>query len=191
MLPIIISSIESPEDRDLMIAFYEEHQSRMYSEARKHLNQEEDVEDIVYEALTRIIEKIDTFRGLEPWQRVRYARTAVRNLAYIHLKRSRFFTMVSFDDIEYELASDYGMSAETVVEKQQFERYIRLVWKDLKQDDRMLLEQKYILHWKDAELAEAMGIQPQSVRMKLTRAKRNLFAELQKKGFHLSEWLPV
>lgn len=191
MLPIIISSIESPEDRDLMIAFYEEHQGRMYSEARRYLDTEEDVEDIVYEAITRIIEKIDTFRDLEPWQRVRYARTAVRNLAYIHLKRSRLFTMVSFDDMEYEVASDYGISAETVVEKQQFEQYIRLVWKDLKQDDRMLLEQKYVLHWKDEELAEGMGIKPQSVRMKLTRAKRNLFTELQKKGFHLNDWLPV
>lgn len=190
MLPIIISSIESPEDRDLMIAFYEEHQSRMYNEARKYLDTEEDVEDIVYEAITRIIEKMDTFRSIEPWQRVRYARTAVRNLAYIHLKRSRLITMVSFDDIEFEAASDYGVSAENVVEKQQFERYIRMVWKDLKQDERMLLEQKYILHWKDSELAEGMGIKPQSVRMKLTRAKRNLFVELQKKGFNLSEWLP-
>lgn len=191
MLPIIIAAIESPEDRDLMTKFYEDHHARMYSEARKHLDKEEDVEDIVYEALVKIIEKIDTFRTLETWQQVRYARTAVRNLAYIFLKRSNYFSMVSFDDIEYEIASNYGMSAETVVEKQQFERYIRLVWKDLKHEDRMLLEQKYILHWKDSELAEGLGIKPQSVRMKLTRAKRNLFAELQKKGFNLNDWIPI
>lgn len=37
MLPIIISAIESPEDRELMTDFYEMYNAAMYREARKHL----------------------------------------------------------------------------------------------------------------------------------------------------------
>jgi len=69
MLPIIIASIESPEDRDMMTAFYMDYKGRMYTEARKFMNTQEDVEDMVYEALTRIIDKMDLFRELRPEQR--------------------------------------------------------------------------------------------------------------------------
>ena len=77
MLPIIISAIESPEDRDLMTTFYERHNGLMYHEARKHLDIAEDVEDIVYEAVVRIIDRMDVFRALQPWQRVQYALTTI------------------------------------------------------------------------------------------------------------------
>ena len=73
MLPIVISAIESVEDRDLMTQFYISYKALMFSEARKHLDIEEDIEDVVYEALTRIIDKMDVFRELAPKQRLRYA----------------------------------------------------------------------------------------------------------------------
>jgi len=68
--------------------------------------------------------------------------------------------------------------------------YIRNIWCGLECDARMLMEQKYILHWSDEELAEILGIKPQSVRMRITRAKRELMAQLQKNGFHLDDWIP-
>ena len=49
MIPIIISAIESPEDRDLMTDFYLKYKSLLYSEAHKHLDISEDIEDIVFE----------------------------------------------------------------------------------------------------------------------------------------------
>ena len=79
---------------------------------------------------------------------------------------------------------------EAVVEKKLIIDYIRNIWCCLERDTRMLMEQKYILRWSDEELAEILGIQPQSVRMRLTRAKRELMAQLQKNGFHLDDWLP-
>ena len=56
-------------------------------------------------------------------------------------------------------------------------------------EDKILLEQKYILRWKDAEIAEPLQIKPESVRMRLTRAKRNLMKELRQQGFEVMDWL--
>lgn len=186
MLPVIISAIESPEDRDLMTEFYNKYNGRMYAEAWKHLSIPEDVEDIVLEAFAKIIDKMETFRTLAPGQRVQYAVTTVRNLSYILTKRKSLYTMVSFETMEYEIeAID---STDAIVERKMRNEHITEIWRELDVDDRQLLEQKYILKWSDMELAEGLGIKTQSVRMRLTRAKRNVMAQLQKKGFQITDW---
>lgn len=182
MLPIIISAIESPEDRDLMTDFFLQYRGLMYNEAQKYLNTPEDVEDIVYDALAKIIDKMETFRDLKHWQRVQYALTTVRNLAYILLKRSNRFAFVSFDELEYEIPANEGSSPEQTVEEQLLRTHITQIWNEIDLDDRAILEQKYILHWTDDELAKSLSIQPQSVRMRLTRAKRKILKEMQKRG---------
>ena len=182
MLPIIISSIESPEDRDLMTDFFLQYRGLMYNEAQKYLNTPEDVEDIVYEALAKVIDKMETFRDLKHWQRVQYALTTVRNLAYILLKRSNRFTFMSFDELEYEIPANEGSSLEQTVEEQLLRTQIKQIWNEIDLDDRLILEQKYILRWTDEELAMNLSIKPQSVRMRLTLAKRKVLKEMQKRG---------
>ena len=39
------------------------------------------------------------------------------------------------------------------------------------------------------ELAERLGVKPQSVRMMLTRAKRKVIRLMQEQGFQFSDWL--
>ncbi len=189
MLPIIISAIESPEDRDLMTVFYEKHNGLMYHEARKHLDIAEDVEDIVYEALVRIIDKMDVFRTLQPWQRVQYALTTVKNLSYLLLRRKNHFEFISFDAIDFDLFADETASTESVVQRDLLNEGVRKIWNALELEDKIFLEQKYVLYWEDAEIAELLQIKPESVRMKLTRAKRNVMKELQKQGFDILDWL--
>ena len=188
MIPIIISSIESPEDRDLMTEFYTKYCDLLHQEAWKHLSIKEDVEDIVYEALAKIIDKMETFRVLVPAQRIQYALTTVRNLSYILAKRNSHFTFVSYDE-SFESFAREQATPEISAEKKAALDQMRSIWKSLDIDDRMLLEQKYILHWKDAELAEQLGIQPASVRMRLTRTKRKLMKELSAQGVNLSDWV--
>lgn len=187
MLPLIISAIENPEDNRLMTEFYINFHQRLYTEAKKYLTDPEDVADVVLEALTRIINKMDTFRSLGPGQRYHYAITTVKNLCYILLKREKLFSGVSIEKLETELeAAD--STEETVVQKLQRQQ-IAAIWQELDIEERRLLEQKYILCWTDAELAEAFGIKPESVRMRLTRAKRKVIKQLDRKGFHIAEWL--
>lgn len=188
MLPLIISSIESPEDRDIMTDFYTLHCGILHKEAWKYLSIKEDVEDVVYEALAKIIDKMPIFRSLQPSQRVQYALTTVRNLSYILLKRSSRFSFVSYDSVDFDTLTDNHLLPETTVERRQFVEHLKKVWSNLNIDDRMLLEQKYILGWSDIDLATQLGIQSSSVRMRLTRTKRKLMHELTKQGISLADW---
>ena len=55
------------------------------------------------------------------------------------------------------------------------------VWDTLPEDTRELLAGKYILRMSDAELAEEFCCSPDSIRMKLTRARRRAL-EMMKEG---------
>ena len=179
MLPVIISAIETPEDRELMTLFYEKNSPRMFREAEKYLDRQEDVEDTVYEALARIIDKMELFRTLAPSQRLCYG-----------LRSRQNGPEVSLDAIVWDLPQPPEAQPYNQVERQQLLKHIRSVWQELELPERMLLEQKYILRWKDEELAQTLGIKTQSVRMRITRAKRNLMAQLQSKGVNLADWIP-
>lgn len=184
MLPLIISAIESPEDRELMTEFYEKYQLLLYSEARKHLEINEDVEDTVLEAVTRMIDKMDLFRELMPQQRVAYAVTTVKNLAYILLRRKNLYA-----DAFVDTPADTAPTTEELAEKRAFYKCVRQIWNKLEPEERLIMEQKYILKWTDAEMADGLGIQPQSVAMRLTRIKKKLRKELHKAGFDFSDWI--
>ena len=187
MFPLITCTIESLEDHDIIYEFFVKHKTLLYAEARKYLSSQEDVEDIVYEAIVRIIEYIDKFRSLLPNERIRYAKVIVRNLSFIYLKRQSYFTMVSFDDVDPYLSIDDCQLPESQVTRQLQIEQIRNIWAKVPVEDRLLLEQKYVLDWNDADLAKNLGIKPQSVRMRITRAKRNVIRLLMENGFHIYE----
>lgn len=189
MIPFIITAIECPEDRDLMTEFYTKYNGLLYHEAKKHLDISEDIEDTVYEAFAKIIDKIEVFRELAPWSRVQYALTTVRNLSYLLLKKKNRFEFVPFDFISFDILATEETFTDVKAQRNILNENIRTIWNSLDIEDKILLEQKYILEWTDQEIALHLQIQSQSVRMRLTRAKRRLVTELTKNGFNIQDWL--
>jgi len=188
MLPMIICAIESPEDRDLMTAFYLQYRDYLYHQALKYQSNAQDAEDIVHDALACIIRNLEVFRGLHSQQQLVYAKVTVRNLVYAQQKRSAHFDVVSVDAFSLDIPVDENSLPENVTADRQRREKIQSIWNETDAEDRLLLEQKYILKWSDAELAERLGIQTQSVRMRLTRAKRNLARQMEEKGFLATQW---
>ena len=177
------------DDSAIITEFYLNRKMLLYAEAWKYLTLQEDVEDIVYETLVRIMGHMETFRRLLPREQLQYAKAIVRNLSYIHLKRSSRFTMLPFEDVDAYLTVDENLLPESIVSRGIQLDQLRKIWAEIPVGDRLLLEQKYILKWTDQELASILGIQPQSVRMRLTRAKRRVIELLKGQGFHLLDWL--
>ena len=181
---LIISAIESPEDCELMTLFYERYHLLIFKEVRKYWSTNEDVEDIVHETYVRLIDKIDTFRTLKRQQQIHYALTTARNLSLSSLTKNGKLPIVpleaafSFPDLE-------TVDLDELIDHKNIATQIRVIWNELSIQDRMILEQKYYLEWSNDIIAKSLGIQPQSVRMYLTRAKRKLLLELNKKDFQL------
>lgn len=189
MFSMLTCAIESPEDHDIITEFFVDNKLLLYREAWKYLSITEDVEDIVCETLVRIIAHMEKFRSLLPYERIQYSKAIVRNLSYIHLKRSSLLTMVPFEDVDTYLTVEENQLPENIVAQQINLAQIRKVWENIPVEERLLLEQKYVLDWSDKELATVLGVQPQSVRMRLTRAKRKVVQLLNEQGFQISEWL--
>ena len=180
---------EGTEDHEIITDFFIQNKMLLYREAWQYLSVKEDVEDIVCETLVRIIAHMEKFRTLLPYERIQYSKAIVRNLSYIHLKRNSLLTMVPFEDIDTYLAVEESQLPENIVDQQIKLEQIRKVWGEIPVEERLLLEQKYVLDWSDKELAAVLSVQPQSVRMRLTRAKRKVIQLLREQGFQFSDWL--
>lgn len=189
MIPAIIAAIESPEDRELMIAFYTRYENLFYLEAKKLLSSPEDISDIVQEALAKTIDRMDVFRDLDRKQQVKYMIVSIRNLSINLLKHNGIITTVPLDVIKEHTPAYNETTPESVYEEKTSLTQLRSIWHDLDEEARTLLVQKYELSWSDAELAAQLGIQPQSVRMRLTRAKRKLAEEIRQKGLDFQDFL--
>jgi len=189
MLPIVTCAIESPEDHDVITDFFIKNRLLLYTEARKYLSVQEDVEDVVYEAIARIIDKMDVFRDLLPIQQQQYGKVIVRNLSFSLLKKRARFTTVPFEDVDNYLLIDEDQLPDNLVLQQMKLEQMRSIWVLMPVEERLLLEQKYILKWSDEDLAARFGIKTQSVRMRLTRAKRRIIQLMKEHGFLISEWL--
>lgn len=107
--------------------------------------------------------------------------TVTRNLAINLLIRQKRITLESLDELEPYVKDSNDLEAQ--VGHHEKLQLFHTVWKQMPTDIRLLLEQKYILGQADAEIAADLGIRPESVRMRLTRAKRIAAKELLKKGF--------
>ena len=59
---------------------------------------------------------------------------------------------------------------------------LRAVWPRLDEESRLLLEGKYILGYDNQELGQMLGCQANSVRMKLTRARRRALRLMGEEG---------
>lgn len=189
MFTIMTSAIECPEDHDIITDFYHQNKMLLYREAWKYLSLQEDVEDVVYEAFVRIIAHMEKFRTLLPHERIQYSKAIIRNLSYVQLKRSSLIAMVPYEDVDTYLAVEENQLPESIVTQQMQSAQIRKIWVQIPVEDRLLLEQKYVLDWSDKELATTLGIQASSVRMRLTRAKRKVIGLLKEQGFQISDWL--
>ena len=188
MFVLMTSAIDGPEDHDIITEFYVQHKMLLYREAWKYLSVQQDVEDIVLETFVRIIDHMEKFRTLLPHERVLYAKAIVRNLSFILQKRNSLISMVPYEDVDTYLMVEEEELPENVVSKELQLAYIRKVWAQIPGEDRLILEQKYVLDWSDKELAATLGIQASSVRMKLTRAKRKVIVLLKEQGFQISDW---
>lgn len=189
MLSMITGAIDCPDDHDIVLEFYTKYKILLYNEAWKYLSKQEDVEDVVHESLAKIIEHMDKFRTMAPPQRIQYGKVIVRNLSYVLMKRTAYFTMIPFESADINVPNDENSTPDIVVMRKMQRDQLRKVWAEIPIEDRLLLEQKYILDWPDRELASILGVQVQSVRMLLTRAKRRVMKQLEEKGIQVSEWL--
>lgn len=174
MLSIFQLLLDTDEKQRFMEELVEEYGALMLATARRYVSGDSAAEDIVQDSMVKLMRHVDKIMSLPRCNLSAYIVVTVRNAAFNYLRdeavREKHVLASPLDTLD-ELAPEENTVEERLIladEKRQF----RQVWSRLSEADRMLLERKYLLEETDAEIAEELGCKQDSVRMKLTRAKR-------------------
>lgn len=103
-----------------------------------------------------------------------YIVLTVRNTAINYLRKRNRSSVWSdaYDDLLAEEIQCQLSMDELLILAENRQKLVA-AWDDVPESDRLLLEGKYFLELSDKELAQQVGCKPSSIRMKLTRARRN------------------
>lgn len=132
---------------------------------------------MVQESLKKLIEKQERLAGLAQAAQAGYVATTVRNTAISILreKTKGKDKILSLDALGEDALLPYMIPIrEEEMIRQEMARQLREGLEHMEPQERALLEGKYILAQSDKELAADFKCKPDSIRMKLTRARRKL-----------------
>lgn len=174
LLPLM--ALNTPDEKDFMLELLDEYETLMYSTARR-FSAEGSTEDIVQESLVKLIDHIQTIMAIPRCNLAGYIVNTVKNTALNRLRMESVRRKYVAEGASPEEVSDAAdASAERIMLQLEDRRDFYQVWVTLPEADRALLEDRYILGKTDEELARELGCKSDSVRMKLTRARRRAMA---------------
>ena len=167
----IICAIEDADDKLFMCRLYEEYEQLMFWAASKYLNNIEDRQDAVQDAIVALIKNLTTLKNLKDSTLRTYIVCTVESRA-INLAKKKSKEQHLFDDLEsIPVGTAVDMIEDNLLQIAMKSSLLE-VWPRLPIQDQILLESKYILGYNDKELGKILGCKSSSVRMYLTRARR-------------------
>lgn len=165
---------------------YEEYKYIMYATVRKHISNDIIAEDLVQEAVLRLIPKSGLLRQLNKPALAAYIVYTVRNVALNYLRdkstESNHILFQLFEGFEEDYSTESRDVEASVIHKDKISEFKAIIMK-LPPKQQELLIRKYYIKQTDEEIARYLNCKPSSVRMMLTRARRDAMAMLKKEGF--------
>ena len=181
MIPYCILVIESDDDREFMSSLYIDYKRLMYSEIKKIVKNEHDTEDVMQTVLEKLIDKISLLRSRNRNQLVNYIISACKFTSFNHIRDHEQQWETSYDDYADLSATDQdGHEIELRMIKGEELDALKRILPQMDARAQYVLIGYYFLEKPIAELGKELGLKPGSVRMSLTRARKQAFALLQK-----------
>ena len=160
------------DDQQYMEGLYHQFKRLMFATAGKYAADPADREDLVQSALVRLVKKLPTLRTMERCAQASYIVFTVRSVAIDALRKGgRQLQGTSLEEEALQVPDEAPTMDEYLLARERVDR-LRTIWPKLGEEDRLLLEGKYLRDCSDRELAQLLGCRADSIRMKLTRARR-------------------
>lgn len=171
LIPLIFLLIDDADDRRFLESVYLDYHRLMYAQALQITRNAQAAEDAVSDSLVALSKKISVLRGLECNKMRSYVVITVRHAAISLLnraKRERVDGNVAIEDL-----AGQGHVDDRLLEQAGVER-IRDAIRALPPREKELMLMRYFREMTDEEIAAETGLKPVSVRVHLSRARKNL-----------------
>lgn len=180
-IPAIIASIENDDDRSFMESLYKSHRAMVYRLARKYAPSPSDIDDVVGETFLALIKKIQFLRTIPDHEVLAYIAGTTKRVAadYIRKKTRIMKREVTDDNIETAAQTDPDQVVDASLIRAATISELKESISRLNPGDQDVLTMKYFMEMSDKEIAAHMGLTVDSVRPKLARAKKRLYAILK------------
>ncbi len=174
MLISVIEHLDSDADKIFIEKIYNEYMPFFRSRVYMHLHDINICNDLAHDCMVSMIKHIDTLKALPENKLRAYLTISIDNTVRNYLKQTKKQVRYSTRD----LTDDYSLADETCVEdtvEQKFEyQVLRQCVDGLNERDKSLLTMKYDLELGDEQIADAMGLKKDSVRMTVSRSVAKL-----------------
>lgn len=172
---IFTTMINDVDDRAFMQEVYQQNERLMYAIALKYASNTQDCEDIVHDTVEKLCKNIAKIKELPNSALRAYVVYAVRNTAINFRKHqstiNRHIQQLSGDDSNSEYDQPESI-IERIEDLQEKRTRLAKVWTQLTDAEQELLYRKYVLEQTTEELAGIFQCSRDSIRMRLSRARR-------------------
>ena len=182
---IFTTMINDVDDRAFMQEVYQQNERLMYAMALKYASNTQDCEDIVHDTVEKLCKNIAKIKELPNSALRAYVVYAVRNTAINFRKHqstiNRHIQQLSGDDSSSEYDQPESI-IERIEDLQEKRTSLTKVWMQLTDAEQELLYRKYVLDQTTKELAGIFQCSRDSIRMRLSRARRKSLRLMKGEG---------
>lgn len=178
---VCLAALNNDEERQDFEAIYEDNKGIMYAHAYSILKDVPSAEDAVQDAFVALAKNYEKTSRMDCNQIRSYLIIITRNASYkIYNKRKRETATEEFYDEGDEDTSDIAADSESRELREKLFGYVKAL--DSKYGDVIML--KYYCDMKEKEIADALGISIENVKIRLHRARNLLKKSLREGGYH-------
>lgn len=160
-------------DQEFMTWLYETYAPLLWGTAKRYCRKQALREEIIQEGMLHLLACVLRLRGLQKDKLPGYLAVTVRNTTYNLLKKEardqKLFVPLHAQDLP-----DDGPTLEEQMLHSEALDELFTICDQLRPIDRELLLRYYLDDWKTPQLADHFGYQPGSVRVRLSRARRQV-----------------
>ena len=172
MLPFVFLMVQDIVDQAFVGQIYERYRRLIYKITGEYATSPDEQQDLFQLALLRLMINTDVLYELPEAQRSSYIGTLAKNAALNYIKHKNVVLKHTAAVEEDELIGGFSLSPEDILLRQEKWELMMQAIGMLSSSDRLVLLGKLFMELSDKEMAATLGCKPQSVSMKLTRAKR-------------------
>lgn len=173
-----LQSIEDEESIDKLSWIYANYLKAMLFTAKKYVGAYQAEEDVVHDAIFKIIDNLEHVDPSEPAKSKNYVCIIVKSCAIDWLRKHKNYNEVELDSCTYDIESTEPSPIDQILTQEGYNNLVDYI-RSLPDTYRLPCELKFIYGFKDAEIAEILNITQKNVSVRIVRGKQKIIQMLK------------